>query len=270
MLSEKFVHTDKFAGCVDIITGIEDFNCDIDFDEENHIYMKDGEFLQSVTQILDDGSYEGVNEEILRHAQERGKIIHGEIENYIKNGEIGFTPEFLNFLNLLEDNKDLFEQKAIFDIKTYANATPINRDKCFKQCQMYAEAIEYMTGEKIEKFYMIHLPEGKPGQIITLGAELKTISKENQIKLVNYINQLEKLKKLIETEMETFTEKAKAEMEENNIKSVKIENIELIYKQGYEKTTVDTKRLKEDGLYEKYIKKSYVKPSISIKVKSEE
>lgn len=266
MLSEKFVHTDKFAGCVDIITGIEDFNCDIDFDEENHIYMKDGEFLQSVTQILDDGSYEGVNEEILRHAQERGKLIHKEIQDYIEKGDVGFTPEFLEFLNLLEEHKDLFEQKAIFDIKTYANATPANRDKCFKQCRMYAEAIEYLTGEKIEKFYMIHLPEGKSGQIISLGAELETISEENKIKFcqtINLIKELEEKSKIIK-------EAILKEMEERNIKTVDIGNVQISYREGFDKLLVDSKKLKEDGLYEKYTKKSYSKPCISIKIKSEE
>lgn len=266
MLSEKFVHTDKFAGCVDIITGIEDFNCDIDFDEENHIYMKNGEFLQSVTQILDDGSYEGVNEEILRHAQERGKLIHKEIQDYIEKGEVGFTPEFLQFLNLYEDNEELFKQKAIFDIKTYAHATPINRDKCFKQCQMYAEAIEYMTGEKIERFYMIHLPENKPGQIITLGAELETISEENKIKFCQTINLI---KELEETVLKDIKEKIRIEMEARNIKSIEIGNVQISYREGYEKTTVDSKKLKEDGLYEKYTKKSFNKPCISIKIKNE-
>lgn len=266
MLSEKFVYTDKFAGCVDIITGIDDFNCEIDFDEENHIYIKDGDFLQSVTQILDDGTYEGVNEEILKAAQERGKLIHKEIQDYIQKGKIGFTPEFLQFLNLLEENKELFKQKAIFDIKTYAVATSANRYKCFKQCKMYSEAIEYITGEKIEHFYMIHLPENKPGQIITLGAELETISEKNKIKFCQTINLIKEL----ENKSKEIKEAIQKEMEERNIKMVTIDNILILYKEGYDKSTIDSTKLKEDGIYEKYTKTTHTKPSISIKIKDKE
>ena len=72
-------------------------------------------------------------------------------------------------MSIYTTESEKFEDKAIFDIKTYANATKKNREKCLKQEKMYAEAIEYLTGEKIEKFYMIHLPSGKKGKLIELG-----------------------------------------------------------------------------------------------------
>lgn len=170
ILSEKMVHTKEYAGCVDIITGIEDFNTpELTFDEEWHTYRVNGKIVPSVTRLLDDGSYANVDQEILKKACERGTLIHKEIEMYLKHTEKGFTDEFQEFLYIYTTEREKFLEKAIFDIKTYAVASKKNREKCLKQEKMYAEAIEYLTGKKIEKFYMIHLPKNKKGKLIELG-----------------------------------------------------------------------------------------------------
>ena len=168
VLSEKIVNTDKFGGCVDIITGIEDFEATCTYSEEWHCYRYNGEIIPSVTQLLDDGTYVGIPEDILEHARIRGTLIHKEIEEYLKHNLKGYTDEFYEFLSIYTSESEKFLNKAIFDIKTYATATKKNREKCLKQEKMYAEAIEYLTGEKIEKFYMIHLPKGKKGKLIDL------------------------------------------------------------------------------------------------------
>ena len=169
ILSEKMVHTKEYAGCVDIITGIEDFNTpELTFDEEWHTYRVNGKIVPSVTRLLDDGSYANVGQEILKKARERGTLIHKEIETYLKSNIKGYTDEFYEFLNIYTTEQEKFLEKAIFDIKTYAVASKKNREKCLKQEKMYAEAIEYLTGEKIEKFYMIHLPKNKKGKLIEL------------------------------------------------------------------------------------------------------
>lgn len=169
ILSEKMVHTKKYAGCVDIITGIEDFDTpELTFDEEWHTYRVNGKIVPSVTRLLDDGSYANVDQEILKKACERGTLIHKEIEMYLKHTEKGFTDEFQEFLYIYTTEQEKFLEKAIFDIKTYAVASKKNKEKCLKQEKMYAEAIEYLTGEKIEKFYMIHLPKNKKGKLIEL------------------------------------------------------------------------------------------------------
>lgn len=170
ILSEKMVHTKEYAGCVDIITGIEDFDTpELTFDEEWHTYRVNGKIVPSVTRLLDDGSYTNVDQEILKKACERGTLIHKEIEMYLKHTEKGFTDEFQEFLYIYTTEQEKFLEKAIFDIKTYAVASKKNREKCLKQEKMYAEAIKYLTGEKIEKFYMIHLPKNKKGKLIELG-----------------------------------------------------------------------------------------------------
>lgn len=161
ILSEKIVNTDKFGGIVDIITGIEDFEATCTFDEEWHTFKLDGKILPSVTRLLDDGSYDNVDPEILKRACERGTLIHKEIETYLKSNIKGYTDEFYEFLNIYTTEHKKFEEMAIFDVKTYANASKKNKEKCLKQEKMYAEAIEYLTGKKINKFYMIHLPKNK-------------------------------------------------------------------------------------------------------------
>lgn len=168
ILSEKIVNTDEYAGTVDIITGIDDFESTCSYNSEWHTYRYKGKIIPSVTRLLDDGTYLNVNEKVLEQAQKRGTLIHKEIEMYLKHQETGFTDEFWEFLDIYLSNKQMFSERALWDIKTYANATRKNREKCYKQLKMYADAIKYLTGETIDKFYMIHLPRGKRGRIIEL------------------------------------------------------------------------------------------------------
>lgn len=171
ILSEKIVNTEEYAGTVDIITGIDNFESTCTYNEEFHTYRLGDKIIPSVTRLLDDGTYANIDPKILESAQMRGTLIHKEIEQWLKGGLNGYTDEFYEFLDIYTNNKQLFENKAIFDIKTYASASPKNREKCLKQEKMYAEAIKYLTGEDIEHFYMIHLPRGKKGKLIELGSD---------------------------------------------------------------------------------------------------
>lgn len=171
VLSEKIVNTDKFGGTVDIITGIEDFESTCTYSEEWHTYRFNGEIIPSVTQLLDDGTYIGVPEDVLEYARLRGTLIHKEIEDYLKHQIKGFTDEATNFIKYYQENKEKFEEQAIWDIKTYATATKKNRKKCYEQIKMYAEAIEYLTGIKIKNKYLIHLPKNKGIKIYDLEEE---------------------------------------------------------------------------------------------------
>lgn len=53
-------------------------------------------------------------------------------------------------------------------------------------------------------------------------------------------------------------------MEENGIKSFKNENVTITYKEATTRKTVDTNALKEQGLYDAFVKESPVKASVSI------
>lgn len=171
IISEKIVNTDKYAGTVDIITGIDDFNCTCTYNEEWHTYRLNGEIIPSVTRLLDDGNYENVNEYLLEYARKKGTLVHKEIENFLKKGEYGFTKEFEEFLRLFNENKELFEKEGIFDIKTYSTLTKKNKSKCYNQCDMYSKGVEYLTKKVIKDYYMIWLPHTKEGKIIKLEGE---------------------------------------------------------------------------------------------------
>jgi len=183
ILCEKQVNTDTYAGCVDLITGLDDFETDIVFDADWHTYRVDNKIVPSVTQILDDGTYDSprIDKEVLKYAQDKGTLVHKEIQEWLEEGKEGITEEFDEFVRLFNKNKELFEQKAIFDFKTYAVASPKNREKCFKQTSMYADAVKYLINEKIEKLYLIHLPHGKAGRIYDLSKEFKENRKEEEI-----------------------------------------------------------------------------------------
>ncbi len=95
----------------------------INFDEATHTYTnEEGKTLISVTTLLKwagiSPSYDGVNEAVLKAAAERGSLIHKEIENYLKNGEIGFTTELQNFIKYIKKN----------DIQVLASEKMVNND----------------------------------------------------------------------------------------------------------------------------------------------
>lgn len=171
ILSEKIINTNEFGGTVDIITGIEDFESEVTYNSEFHCYKLGDKILPSVTRLLDNGEYVDVDPEILKYACEKGKIIHKEIENYLKHGKFGFTKEFYDFLDIYTNNKEIFDSECIIDVKTYSQATPSKREKCYKQCKMYAEGVKHLTGIEIKQFYMIWLPNKGKGKLIDLTKE---------------------------------------------------------------------------------------------------
>lgn len=172
ILSEKLLCTDKFAGTADLITGIDDFDTPgLTYCEDWHTYRLNGKIIPSVTRLLDDGTYINIDPKILESAQMRGTLIHKEIEDYLKHKEMGYTDEASEFIEYFTNNKEKFEEKAVWDIKTYSIATLKNRKKCYEQLKMYAEAIEYLTGIKIKNKYMIHLPYKKKMKVYDLEEE---------------------------------------------------------------------------------------------------
>ena len=177
ILTEKIVNTNEYAGTVDLITGIEDFKQQVSYDDEFHTYKLDGVIIPSVTTLLDNGSYINIDKDILEYAQRKGSLVHKEIETWWNTKEEGFTSEFYEFLRLYEENKNLFNKKAIFDYKTYSTNSKQNREKCYNQIKMYAKAIKYLTNETIDGYYMIWLPHNKKGKIIDLKQEFE---KEDQ------------------------------------------------------------------------------------------
>ena len=73
------------------------------FIEDTHEYFLDDKKLISVTQLMQKHglapNYSDVPSEVLRAKAERGSLVHKEIEEYIKEGNIGFTNELIEFIN---------------------------------------------------------------------------------------------------------------------------------------------------------------------------
>lgn len=80
---------------------------EVKFDENLHKYTVDGKEVISVTQLLQKHkitpSYDAVDKELLRMASERGTLIHEEVENWIKDRELGFTQEAYYICDYLHD-----------------------------------------------------------------------------------------------------------------------------------------------------------------------
>lgn len=180
ILCEKIVNTLEFAGTADIICGIDDFESEVTYDSNWHCYKLGDKILPSVTRLLDNGEYVDVDPDILEYAQKKGTIIHKEIETYLKTRKEGFTKEFYDFLDIYTNNKELFDSKCIIDVKTYSQASPSKREKCYKQCKMYADGVEHLTGKRLNQYYMIWLPNKSKGKLINLTEEFE---KEDNTKL---------------------------------------------------------------------------------------
>lgn len=168
ILCEKIINTKTFCGTVDIISGLDDFESKAKFNKEFHTYKLNNKILPSVTQLLEDDSYLNVDKSVLEYARDKGLIVHSEIEKWLLYGESGFTAELQEFIRLFNDNLDLFKQKAIFDIKTYSQLTKANKEKAYKQCDMYSQGIKHLTGKEVKDYYVIWLPKDKKGKIIKL------------------------------------------------------------------------------------------------------
>ena len=92
----------------------------INFDERTHTYTdENGKELISVTTLLQKAGigprYGVVDEEVLQKAAAKGTLVHKEIEDYIKKGEIGFTKELAEFINYVTTNniKVLASEKIV-------------------------------------------------------------------------------------------------------------------------------------------------------------
>lgn len=72
----------------------------LEFIENGHIYVCDGEIVPSITQILKykfGGKYNGVSKSVLQKASEKGTMVHEAIEKYCKYGYESDLPELRNF-----------------------------------------------------------------------------------------------------------------------------------------------------------------------------
>ena len=108
----------------------------ISFDEQTHTYTNEtGKELISVTTLLKvagiSPNYDFVNEDVLKAAADRGTLIHKEIEDYIKKGEIGFTRELQSFIDYITENEItvLASEKRVWNDDVAGTIDLIVKDK---------------------------------------------------------------------------------------------------------------------------------------------
>jgi predicted phage-related endonuclease len=151
----------------------------ITFNAETHEYFNGDQKLISVTQLMRKHglapNYDGVPSEVLKRAAERGTLVHQEIENAIKKGEVGFTAEVFSFIQYMAlkaktDKKvNVFESEYILyndivagtadliliengeyiiaDIKT---TQTLHKEAVSWQLSIYAQLFNEMTNGEIE------------------------------------------------------------------------------------------------------------------------
>ena len=80
----------------------------VKFDKETHTYTDKKKILISVTQLMKKHGlatdYSMVDEHVLNSKADRGTMIHEEIEAYINSGDIGFTSELSDYMNIMNKN----------------------------------------------------------------------------------------------------------------------------------------------------------------------
>lgn len=81
----------------------------------------------------------------------------------------------------------------------------------------------------------------------------------------------EKAYKVAKERSDKVREAIRAEMEKQGVFTYETDRVKVTYRNGYERTSIDSTRLKEElpKVYAEYAKKSRVKPAVEIKIKEE-
>lgn len=281
----------------------------IEFREETHEYFLDGKKLISVTQLMRKHglapSYDAVPEEVLKAKAERGTLIHKEIEDYIKNGEIGFTTELAEFIYHIIDNKIvpclseaiayndivagtvdlLFTDHTIADIKTTAT---LHKEAVSWQLSIYS----YLLGCVAQRGQAYHFnAEGKlnvvdiplkpvaeverlldcerRGEIYKQELTVSNTQLAELVEVESLIKRIEEQKKAAEAQATELRAQLMQAMEANGVTSFENENIKITYVAPTTRTAIDSTKLKKElpEIAEKYTKTSNVKASLRITLK---
>ena len=100
-------------------------------------------------------------------------------------------------------------------------------------------------------------------ELVKINDSNEIVLKEDVVKKIEAFNDM---KKEIEYQEKLLKAGIMEAMEELDLKTLDIGNIHATYKDSYVRKSVDTNKLKRDGLYEIYEKETIVKPSIVLKV----
>lgn len=160
---------------------------DITFDEIGHTYTRRGKIVPNVTSILGavyGTGLEGAPMKYVKPATEKGKIGHKEFENYLKNGVVGSSKEFVvwhEWFNYIEDflvnyecekiifgetpsgcfagTADFIANGFVYDWKTSKTATRAQIIKWQRQLSFYIYALRQMGYAINEPAKIVHITE---------------------------------------------------------------------------------------------------------------
>lgn len=166
------------------------------FREDTHQYflvdVKTGEVIKeliSVTTLLKkhglSPDYSAVPSETLKKKAEYGKLVHKELEQYIKDGEIGFTQELQDFISWSNENHfkavdsefivyndivagtvDLLgaQQIAVDDeieiLGDFKTTATLHKDTVSWQLSLYAYLYDKQYGKMVKELKAFHFNEG--------------------------------------------------------------------------------------------------------------
>lgn len=281
----------------------------IEFREDTHEYFLDGKKLISVTQLMRKHglapNYDTVPSEVLRAKAERGTLIHKEIEDFIKDGEIGFTTELGEFIKHITENDltpilseviayndivagtvDLyFADETIADIKTTAT---LHKEAISWQLSIYA----YLLKRDVKRGQAYHFnADGalkvvdiplKPyaeverlleceryGELYTQNLTVPDAQLAELVEVESLIKTIEEQKKVAEAQAQELRAQLMQAMEKNGVTSFENENIKITYVAPTTRTAIDSAKLKKElpEIAQKYTKTSNVKASLRITLK---
>lgn len=261
----------------------------IEFRADTHEYRANGKKLISVTQLMRKHglapSYDGVPSEVLRAKAERGTLIHKEIEDYLKNGDIGFTNELVYFIDYILENElkpiaseamvyndvvagtiDLvFEDGTIADIKTTAT---LHKEAVSWQLSIYAYLYESVfgvtplrgaayhftaNGLKVVEIPLKPITEVKRliecernGELYKQELTVADTQLARLAEVESLIKSIEEEKKAAEAQAVELRAALMAAMEASGVTSFENERIKLTYVAPTTRATIDSARLKKD------------------------
>lgn len=283
----------------------------VNFDEKTHTYTNEGKVLISTTQLLKmagiSPNYSSVNKDVLEKAAEYGTLVHKEIENYCKEGIVGFTLELEQFITWLKKNEyevvasellvhndivagtiDLVlkkgEKTIIADIKT---TSTIHTESVSYQTSIYKD----LYAQQVDELLVIQFKQGnmKVKSLIEKTKEqinkLYDLVRNNETQLpTNELDQ-KQLQEIYRVEnliafYENQVKKAKEEqqqirqtlissMKENGINRFENEKIAITYIAPSITQTLDTTRLKSEkpDIYTAYLKETKRAEQVRITLK---
>lgn len=278
-----------------VFMGIKETKCI--FEEETHKYfLVDAETGETIKELISvttlmrkhglSPNYDGIPTETLNKKAEYGKLVHSEIENYIKNGEIGFTSELSEFIDYIHKNdlKPLFSEFIAFNdvvagtvdlfgvycdatgaLADYKTTATLHKEALRWQLSLY----KYLSGVSADMLQAFHftdkglkvidiepipceeiekLIECERNGEIYKGKQL-AVADDLLVKIAEAeekIKNFELLKKEVEAQAETLKAELLETMRTQGIKSFENDALKITYIEPTTRETIDSKRLKEE------------------------